>query len=125
MATRAPPAAAGEVVDVEVEDEARVCEGVTEPFMLTVRELEEDEEEGGGGGVKLISWYIAGIEEGGGGGGGGGEGGKGEGRFEVGFFGYEEAVEKLTFRLDREVVQRAMEIVTETYGYVGFRRFLR
>ena len=96
MPTRAPPA----VETGYTTDRARVCKGVSEPIAVTIREL------GGGGDVKIISWYVAAVEDR-----GGEEGGGGKEQFEVGWFGYEEVVQRLTFQADREVVQRAMGIV--------------
>jgi hypothetical protein len=55
MATRAtdPDAAA------DVQDRPRVRDGLTEPFMCTVRELPNE------GGVKIIWWFIAILDDGG------------------------------------------------------------
>ena len=39
----------------------------------------------------------------------------GEERFDVEFFGYEAAVEKLTFHFDREMVKRAIAAVQAVY----------
>ena len=40
----------------DVSDQARRYPDLTEPFMLTVREM-------GGGGVKLIWWFVAVVDE--------------------------------------------------------------
>ncbi|KAL8791307.1 MAG: hypothetical protein Q9195_005926 [Heterodermia aff. obscurata] len=83
MSCRAPPAVE---VSTGTADVARVYEGCEEAFALQIRQLGE-------GGVKLIWWFVAVVEEG-----EGEEGGKGgEEQFEVGFYGYEEAVERVTF----------------------------
>jgi len=98
FATRAP--AASEPVDVG--DKARVYDDVAlEPFMFTMRQL------GGDKGVKLIWWYIAEVVE-------GAPTGKGEKTFEVAAFEYGEAVEKLAYEGDREVLRRAIEIVEQS-----------
>ncbi|KAI2605369.1 uncharacterized protein GGS25DRAFT_524885 [Hypoxylon fragiforme] len=95
MATRAPSA----LEPADVRDVPRTYEALTEPFVLDFREL------GGGDGVKLVWWYIAELE--------GVEGGvgKGEEGFEARWFPCAEAVERLTFRQDREVLERALGIV--------------
>ena len=97
METRAP--AANE--DADIEDKARVYEGITEPFMVSVREL-------GNGSVKFIWWFVAivvlqpdeepdslGAESG----------------FSSRFLRFDEALERLTFETDREVVRRAILIL--------------
>ncbi|MCJ1437822.1 hypothetical protein MMC27_007209 [Xylographa pallens] len=100
MPTRAPPA-----VEIGLTpDAARVCEGVNEPIAVTIREVD------GGRGVKIISWYVAAFEER-----DGAEGGEGEEHFEVGFFDYEEVVKRLTFQGDRDIVQRAIDIVCKKF----------
>ncbi|KAI8936486.1 hypothetical protein NX059_006891 [Plenodomus lindquistii] len=91
------------------EDCVRVMEGVVEPFMCTIREL------GGDKGVKVIWWFVGGLE---------GEGedeerGLGEEGFEVGWFTVEEAVGKLRFETDREVLRRAVGVVEDTSGSDG------
>ena len=101
MSTRAPPAVETE----QLGDEARFYTGICEPFNLQVRRLGE-------GGVKLIWWYIAAVnedqpfnEE------------LQEGqRFAVEFYSYTDFLEKLTFQMDRDMVRRAINIVTNTYG---------
>ncbi|KAI9933907.1 hypothetical protein ASPWEDRAFT_35880 [Aspergillus wentii DTO 134E9] len=97
MHTRAPP------LDERghVPDEPREYADLTEPFMVTMREL-------GGDGVKIIWWYVAALDEGvvpesGGSG--------GEEEFTAEFFPLEEAVERLSFRNDRDVLQRAISLV--------------
>ena len=47
----------------------------------------------------LIWWFVVAVEEG---------GGKEEGKFQVGFYGYGDAARKFTFRMDREVVEKAI-----------------
>ncbi|KAL9596026.1 MAG: hypothetical protein Q9219_006077 [cf. Caloplaca sp. 3 TL-2023] len=99
--TRAPPA-----VEVEQgEDKARFFEAICEPFALQVREL-------GGEGIKVVWWYVAAVEE--------GEAWRQDlqelERYDVGFYSYGDAVAKLSFEMDREMVKKAMEIVADTYG---------
>ena len=102
MSCRAPPA-------VELEpspDVARVYENSTEPFSLQIRQI------GAEGNVKLIWWFVAAVEE----------ADKpdderpGEERFEVGFYGYQEAVARLTFQGDKDLVEQAIGMVNTTYG---------
>ena len=101
MSTRAPPAVETE----QLGDEARFYTGICEPFTLQLRRLGE-------GDVKLIWWYIAAVnedqpfnEE------------LQEGqKFAVEFYSYTDILEKLTFQMDRDMVSRAIDIVTNTYG---------
>ncbi|MCJ1264187.1 hypothetical protein MMC22_004058 [Lobaria immixta] len=100
MSTRAPPAVETE----KLEDVPRTFSGITEPFTLQIRHLGEND-------VKLIWWYIAAIDE-----------DKaddkerlGEQQFRVEFYGYDEALGKLTFQTDRDMVKHAIEIVQATY----------
>jgi 8-oxo-dGTP pyrophosphatase MutT (NUDIX family) len=97
MATRAT--ATGDPADVR--DRPRVHDGLSEPFMCTVRELPFD------GGVKIIWWYIATLNE-------NGEVGPGEADIRAQFFDCDEAIGKLWFETDREVLRKAMEIVEDT-----------
>lgn len=101
MGSRAPPAVETEpFVDV-----LRTYSNVTEPFSLQIRHLETQ------GDVKLIWWYIAAIDE---------DQVEnrdrpGEEQFNVEFYGYEEALKKLTFQMDRDMVQRAIDMVKASY----------
>lgn len=100
MSTRAPPAVETE----QSKDVPRTFSDITEPFYLQIRQLGEND-------VKLIWWYIAAIDE-----------DKphdeerlGEQKFRVEFYGYEEALGKLTFQTDRDMVKKAIEIFKATY----------
>ena len=101
MSTRAPP----EEETEQLNDEARFYEDICEPFNLQLRPLGE-------GDIKFIWWYIAAINE------------KlpcneelqEREKFALEFHGYSEVLEKLTFQMDRAMVKRAIDIVTETYG---------
>lgn len=104
MSLRAPPAEEGE--PSATPDVTRVYRDSREPFALQIRRV------GAGGDVKLIWWFVAVVEESGG---GDGEA-RGEEQFEVGFYGYREAVERLTFQGDRELVEQAIALVQGTYG---------
>lgn len=102
MNCRAPPA-------VELEpspDVAHVYKNSTEPFSLQIRQM------GAEGNVKLIWWFVAAVEE--------GDRPKeerlGEEQFEVGFYGYQEAVARLTFQGDKDLVEQAIAMVKTTYG---------
>ena len=102
MGSRATPA-----VETEPQsDVLRTYSNITEPFSLQIRHLETE------GDVKLIWWFIAVIDE-----------EKvpnedcpGEAKFNVNFYGYEEIVKKLTFQMDRDMVQRAIDTVKTTYS---------
>jgi 8-oxo-dGTP pyrophosphatase MutT (NUDIX family) len=87
--------------DADVVDEARVHERVTEPFMCSIRELAN------AGGVKIIWWFITVLDE------EHKERGPGEQSMEADFFDCEEALEKLWYETDREIVRRAMDIVQQ------------
>ncbi|KAI2464815.1 NUDIX domain-containing protein [Annulohypoxylon bovei var. microspora] len=92
MATRAPC----DSESADVKDVARTYDSLTEPFMLDVRDL------GKGKGVKLVWWFIAEL---------GGIAGEGEVQFKPEFFRCDKAVERLTFKKDREVLTRALELM--------------
>lgn len=99
MCTRAPPAVEME----QLGDEARFYTGICEPFNLQLRRLEE-------GDVKLIWWYIAAVNEdqpfr---------EDLQEKEKFAVEFHSYTDVLEKLTFQMDRDMVRRAIDIVTDT-----------
>lgn len=99
MHTRAPPAVETEQLD----DRPRLQRGICEPFTLQVRHLGE-------GQIKLIWWYVAAVD---------GEMPPGEvqsgGGYAVEFYSYTEALGKLTFQMDREMVKKAIELVEDTY----------
>jgi hypothetical protein len=80
---------------------------LTEPFVCTFRELPNDT------GVKIIWWFIALVDD------VNERKGPGEDTFRVEFFECEEAVQKLTFETDREVLRKAIQIVHETLGHVS------
>ncbi|KAF1347297.1 NUDIX domain-containing protein [Lizonia empirigonia] len=84
-------------------DEARTHTDITEPFMCTVRELPK------GNGTKLIWWYIAVLEYD-----AYSRKGPGEAQFKPEFFTADEAVQKLHFESDREVLRKAVEIINTT-----------
>jgi 8-oxo-dGTP pyrophosphatase MutT (NUDIX family) len=99
MVTRNPPA-----IEVEnVPDEPRFHNDAREPFALQIRHIAE-------GNIKLIWWYIAAVDE------------DVEfnaetqenDKFAVELFGYKEAVEKLTYQMDREIAQKAIDIMKNT-----------
>ena len=97
MPTRAPPADA----PANIPDKAHVVVDLTEPFMFTLRELGPEK------GVKIIWWFIAALDE-------DVEGKEqlpGEAQFTPQFLPCDEAITKLTFQTDRDVVIRAVELV--------------
>jgi 8-oxo-dGTP pyrophosphatase MutT (NUDIX family) len=78
-------------------DRVRIDDDSAEPFMVTLRHIKDSE-------VKIIWWYVAELDR-------GVKRGAGESGFEPAFFALKEAVERLTFLADREVLQRAISIV--------------
>ncbi|KAI0196382.1 NUDIX domain-containing protein [Astrocystis sublimbata] len=98
LPTRAP--AAAEPPDVK--DVPRVYDAVVEPFMLDIRDLDQK-------GVKLVWWFVAELEDeedavrGG--------KGRGEDQFRPEWVDAREAVQRLTFQRDRDVLARAVELV--------------
>ncbi|KAF3479565.1 uncharacterized protein GIQ15_06541 [Arthroderma uncinatum] len=94
MSTRAPPAA-GLLDHHHISDQARYHHNLSEPFMLTVREID------GRSSAKLIWWYIAVAA---------GDGPAAEADYTADFFTLNEAIQKLTFRSDREVLERAIQL---------------
>jgi 8-oxo-dGTP pyrophosphatase MutT (NUDIX family) len=96
MVTRAPHAH-----DLEnVADEPRLCSDLDEPFMLTVRELTP------GSDVKLIWWYIVAVDES-----FQNSAVASNGDFKAEFFIYEDALQKLTFQKDRDILEKAITLV--------------
>jgi 8-oxo-dGTP pyrophosphatase MutT (NUDIX family) len=79
---------------------AKKYEGVCEPFMLTHRML-------GSGNFKIVWWYVAALAE-------DAAQGTGEGQFDAKFIAFEEAVRLLTYQADREVAEKAIELLRET-----------
>jgi 8-oxo-dGTP pyrophosphatase MutT (NUDIX family) len=110
MSTRA--CAAGDPPDAP--DEARTQIDITEPFMCTVRELPK------GNGAKLIWWYIAVLEYD-----AYSRKGPGEAQFKPEFFTADEAVQKLHFESDREVLRKAVEIINTTEFWQKRLNFLQ
>jgi ADP-ribose pyrophosphatase YjhB (NUDIX family) len=101
MVTRNPPA----VETKPVPDEPRLHFDACEPFALQFRRLAD-------GNAKLIWWYVAAVNE------------EEEfnadiqeqDKFGVEFYNYPDAVQKLTFHMDQEMVKNAIDIVNGTYG---------
>ena len=71
--------------------------------MCTVRELHN------GNGTKFIWWYVAVLVDD-----DHSHRGAGEEQFNTEFFPIDEAVQKLRFETDREVLRRAIQVVTTT-----------
>lgn len=94
MPTRAP--AITEAVDVQ--DAARTYDGLTEPFMLEVRD------QGEGKGVKLVWWFIAELVL-------DGHVGEAEAPYKAHFFDCHVALQTLTYQKDRDVLRRALHLV--------------
>ncbi len=101
MLTRAPPAIETE----QISDETRFYTGICEPITLQLRRLGEND-------VKLIWWYAAAVNE---------DQPFDEDlqeseTFSVEFHSYTGVLEKLTFKLDRDLVRRAIDLVSSTCG---------
>ncbi|KAL4999219.1 NUDIX hydrolase domain-like protein [Aspergillus recurvatus] len=95
MSTRAPQKMEAD----NIPDQARSYPDLSEPFMLTIRELNEN-------GVKLIWWYITAIDEG-----PSGSTPSADRDFRAEFFTYDEALQRLTFQDDRNILARAITLV--------------
>ena len=98
------PAPSANEVDVSTPDEPGEYCGHQEPFMLTTRKLGERN-------LKLIWWFVAAVN--------GDEGhaevvGETEAKYGRELVGYDDALQKLTFLEDCEVVARAIGIVQGT-----------
>ncbi|EAU31850.1 predicted protein [Aspergillus terreus NIH2624] len=98
MRTRAPP----RDEQGHMPDKPRAYPELTEPFMVTMRQLGGE----GTNDVKIIWWYIAALDEG-----VSGAVGEAEEEFSALFFPLEEAVQKLSFQNDRTVLQKAIALV--------------
>ncbi|KAI1197986.1 hypothetical protein F5X97DRAFT_300821 [Nemania serpens] len=97
LASRACPV----IEEENVPDEARFYKAVCEPVAVQLRRLGE-------GNMKLTWWYVAAVNE-------NDPTGQHEAhQFEVEFLNFEDAVQKLTFKDDRELVQKAIELVDST-----------
>ncbi|KAI0013835.1 NUDIX domain-containing protein [Xylariaceae sp. FL0662B] len=92
MVTRAP----SQLEAPDIKDIPRTYEGLTEPFIVDVRDMGE------GKGAKLVWWFIAELV---------GIVGEGESQFKAEFIACDEAVQKLTFQKDREVLEKAVEVI--------------
>jgi hypothetical protein len=68
--------------------------------MFTMRQLD-------GSNCKIIWWFVAALEEG-----ARANPEPGESQFKAEFFPYEQAMQKLTFRTDREVLENAWRLVS-------------
>ncbi|KAF9768892.1 hypothetical protein IL306_013739 [Fusarium sp. DS 682] len=83
-----------------VPDEARFFRGACEPILMQARRV-------GQGEMKLIWWFVAVVDE-------DKPVGQHEDEFDLEFLSYDAALEKLTFKDDRELVGRAIELVKST-----------
>jgi 8-oxo-dGTP pyrophosphatase MutT (NUDIX family) len=94
MRTRAPP----QDEEGRVPDEPRALPDITEPFMVTMRQLGDSD-------MKIIWWYVAALDN-------GDESGHcGEKDFTPRFFPLDEAVQMLSFEADRSVLRKAINIL--------------
>ncbi|KAF5539333.1 NUDIX domain-containing protein [Fusarium napiforme] len=92
-----PPDAGSE----DVPDEARFFKGACEPILVQTRRRV------GQGEMKLIWWFVAAVDE-------ERPAGPHEDKFGVEFLGYDVALERLTFKDDRDLVGRAIDLVEST-----------
>ncbi|KAM5342992.1 hypothetical protein ACJ41O_013958 [Fusarium nematophilum] len=97
MPTRAPLASDA----ADVADQPRTRPDLDEPFMVSIRQVD------GGAGVKLIWWYVAEVDH-------QGERSAAEEGFEAELFDCREALRKLTFQGDRDILSRAISLVTSS-----------
>ncbi|KAI4111117.1 MAG: hypothetical protein LQ339_000845 [Xanthoria mediterranea] len=102
MSTPAPFA----IEDEQLDDEAHFYTDICEPFSLKIRSLAEDN-------VKLTWWYIAAVNE--------DEPSQDrfqldKDKFAVEFHCFADALKKLTFQMDRDMVKKAIDIVTNTFS---------
>jgi 8-oxo-dGTP pyrophosphatase MutT (NUDIX family) len=95
MSTRAPSKAE----TGNVADQARTLTNLTEPFMVTIRNLEEQNR-------KFIWWYIAVLSKH-----AATNKSDGEDAFIAEFFSWEKAVQTLSFKDDRIILEKAIELV--------------
>ena len=102
ISSRAPPM---DEEDAHTLDVPRVHQRSTEPFHLTSRTMGEKD-------LKLVWWYVAAVNE-------DEEVRECEDGYERMLVGFEEAVEKLTFRVDRDVVRRAIQLVDTATTITG------
>lgn len=103
MCNRAPPAMETE----QSTDVPRTVSDLIEPFTLQIRQ------QGGNDIGRILWWSIAAVDE-----------NKPhykerleEQKFRVDFYDYDEALKKLTFQTDRDMVRNAIEIFHETYAW--------
>ncbi|KAG9504887.1 hypothetical protein J7337_004866 [Fusarium musae] len=85
----------------DVPDEARFFEGACEPILVQARRRVEQGE------MKLIWWFVAAVDE-------EKPAGPHEDKFGVEFLSYDAALERLTFKDDRDLVGRAIDLVKST-----------
>lgn len=98
MRTRAPPTIETEQLD----DRARFYTNICEPFTLQIRHLGENN-------MKLIWWFVLAVDE------AVLPGETMEDRCAVEFYSYTDVLNKLTFKMDRDMVKKAIELVESTY----------
>ncbi|KAF2189446.1 hypothetical protein K469DRAFT_700636 [Zopfia rhizophila CBS 207.26] len=99
MSTRAPQVNE----PAHIPDKARSYPNLTEPFMLTVREIDERSN------VKLIWWYIVVLDED-----ASANKQSGEADFRSEFIPCKDAVKKLTFQADRDVLEKAIQLIKDS-----------
>ncbi|KZV69621.1 hypothetical protein PENSPDRAFT_608519 [Peniophora sp. CONT] len=98
MTTRAP------APGVHTKDNIQTVEACLEPFAISIRHAESN-------GVKLISWFASVVT-----------GNRQDGtqmsteQYTSSFFPADEALERATYRDDRAIIARAIQLVRETYG---------
>ncbi|PKS06580.1 hypothetical protein jhhlp_007328 [Lomentospora prolificans] len=101
MATRAPGAEEAE----DACDQARTYDGLSEPFLMTIRDKGRESVKD----VKIIWWYIAEVTDI-----QSGEAESQNGPPKAKFFKCSEALSSLHYQGDRDVLERAISIVKES-----------
>ncbi|KAI0513287.1 hypothetical protein F5B22DRAFT_611971 [Xylaria bambusicola] len=86
--------------EVDLPDKVRLFDNACEPIGMHLRRLGENN-------IKIIWWYVAAVSE-------GEPVGQHEDRYQLEFYKYEEALEKLTYGNDRALVRKAVELVEST-----------
>ncbi|RGP63998.1 hypothetical protein FLONG3_9697 [Fusarium longipes] len=99
MFSRVCPSDAG---SEHVPDEARFFRGACEPILVQARRV-------GQGEMKIIWWFVAAVDE-------EKPAGRHEDKFDVEFLSYEAALERLTFKNDRDLVGKAIKLVKSTFA---------
>ncbi|KAF1975099.1 NUDIX domain-containing protein, partial [Bimuria novae-zelandiae CBS 107.79] len=98
-----PTRATAEDAHADVQDKPQVCKNLTEPFMCHIRNLKH------GKGTKIIWWFIAALED-------DEDNAKlpGEDKWLPALLPWRGALNTLTFQNDRELLQKALQLLQNT-----------